>query len=158
MPGPVGGARFLVVVGLAMAVVAGTGCPSKAGNARDLAVSSDRRARAAVDDALRELKAGRLDDVLGRFCDRSEAGAVLARSLLEPVVARGDVAIRRVEPAWVATEPFFFVEVGTADGTWVHGFGVEVRSGCLERAVGAPEAATGSAAPTAGVDAGSLVE
>jgi hypothetical protein len=140
-----------VVVVLAGAGVGG-GCPSGAGDARDLAVASDTRARIVVDAALSELAAGRLDEVLGRFCDRSAPGLARARALLEPGVGRRDVVIRRVEPAWVGTEPFFYVEVGSVDGAFVHGLGVEVRTGCLERAVGAPDVA--NVVPAATVDAG----
>lgn len=148
-----------VVVALVGAGVGG-GCPSRAGDARDLAVSSDARARVVVETALAELGAGRLDDVLARFCDQSEPGLARARALLTPGVGRRDVVIRRVEPAWVGREPFFFVEVGSTDGAFVHGLGVEVRTGCLERAVGAPDvddaADQNDADAPAGADAGSL--
>jgi hypothetical protein len=147
-----------VVVALFGAGVGG-GCPSGAGDARDLAVSSDARARGVVESALVELAAGRMDDVLARFCDRSDAGLARARELLSPGTGRRDVVVRRVEPAWVGREPYFFVEVGSPDGAFVHGLGVEVRTGCLERAVGAPDVAVpaddGTDAKDA-ADAGSL--
>lgn len=148
--------RVAAVVVTLLGAGVGGGCPSRAGDARELAVFSDARARAVVDEALAALAADRLDDVLRRFCDQSDAGLARARALLVPGVGRGDVVIRRVEPAWVGTEPYFFVEVGSPDGVFVHGLGVEVRTGCLERAVGAPDVAAVEAGATGAPDAGSL--
>jgi hypothetical protein len=133
------------------------GCPSRSSDARELAVSSDARARVVVDGALTELAAGQLDTVLARFCDQSAAGLRRARALLSPGLGRRDVVIRRIEPAWVGRDPSFFVEIGSADGVFVHGLGVEVRTGCLERAVGAADIDAGVIGDaTAGADAGSL--
>lgn len=137
----------------------GGGCPSAASDARDLAVSSDARALAVVESALVELAAGRIDDVLARFCDRSEAGLARARELLSPGAGRRDLVVRRVEPSWVGREPYFFVEVGSPDDAFVHGLGVEVRTGCLERAVGAADVVVTADAGTDAIgaaDAGSL--
>ncbi len=147
-PRRVCGAVFVVLAVLAVQELAG--CNRGEGNAKDLAVSSDVEARAVIEDALRELAGGRIDVVLGRFCDQSEAGRALALELLEPaagkVGGRPDLVIVRSEPAWVGAEPFFYVEVGErpaagqgggAVAPWIHGFGVRVRDGCLDRAVGA---------------------
>lgn len=138
--------RIAAVVVVLLGAGVGSGCPSRVGDARDLAVSSDARARVVVNDAILALREGRLDVVLGRFCDRSDSGLDRARGVLLPAVGRSDVVIRRVEPAWVGTEPFFFVEIGTGDGAWEHGLGVQVKTGCLERAVGAPDARSGDSA------------
>ncbi len=107
------------------------------GDARDLAVASSTQARAVVDDALKDLAAGRLAGVLPLFCDQSPKGVARAQELVAPLVGRSDVVIRRVEPAWVGTEPFFYVEVADPSRSFRHGFGVRVRDGCLDRAVGA---------------------
>lgn len=132
-------ARAVVVVAAIVAVVVTVaGCPSRSGDAHDLAVWSDAEARRVVDEALGDLRAGHLEAVAARFCDQSDDGVQRARALLAPGVGKASLAIRRVEPAWVGKEPFFYVEVG--DGAeWVHGFGVHVRLGCLERAVGAAD-------------------
>jgi hypothetical protein len=151
-------ARAAVVVVALLGAGVCSGCPSQAGDARDLAVSSDARARVVVDEALAALRGGRLDEVLGRFCDQGEGGLARARAVLTPAVGRGDVVIRRVEPAWVGAEPFFYVEVGSPDGAFEHGLGVQVKTGCLERAVGAPEAAAETPDDDATpVDAGAAV-
>ena len=58
----------------------------------------------------------------------------------QATLGRSDLSVRRVEPAWVEREPYFFVEVQSADGAYAHGFAVRVRDGCLDRAVGASSA------------------
>ncbi|MDP2342436.1 MAG: hypothetical protein Q8O67_15880 [Deltaproteobacteria bacterium] len=126
--------RSAVVV-VALLVLAA--CKSGEGDARDLAVSSNSEARAAVDDALKGLAAGDVDGVLKRFCDQSPEGIARAQELVAPAIKRSDVGIRRIEAAWVGTEPFFYVEVADPSLSFVHGFGVRVRDGCLDRAVGA---------------------
>lgn len=138
-----------------MLVLAGVGCDTSSGKARDLAVSSGNEARAAVDDVLRSLQeargpdgAPRLDEAMvARFCDQSPAGIAQMRTLLTPL-SSGSPTVSRVEAAWVGEEPYFYVEVRGDDG-YQHGFGVRVRTGCLDRAVGAGEATprkTGAAA------------
>ena len=123
---------------LCIAVLVGaTGCARGFGDARDLAVSSDAAAQAVVSSTLAALARGDERPALDRFCDTSPAGRARARDVLAPALRRGDLAVLRVEPAWVGAEPFFFVEVGAADGSWRHGLGVRVRDGCLDRAVGA---------------------
>jgi hypothetical protein len=132
--------RSTVVVGVVVQVLAmasAAGCTRGTGDARELAVSSDAAARNVVDAALRDLAAGDVGAVLGHFCDQSSDGQQRTRELLAPVLRRGDLSIRRVEPAWVGAEPYFFVEVAAGDGGWQHGFGVRVRDGCVDRAVGA---------------------
>lgn len=129
------------------AVVAVSACTRNHGDARDLAISSDAAARAAVEAALVDLRRGNEDTVLARFCDRSDEGLARTRALLAPALLRTDLVVRRVEPAWVGAEPFFFVEVGVTDGSWRHGFGVRARDGCLDRAVGASAARPRSLAP-----------
>jgi len=118
-------------------VMAIAGCMRGSGDARDLAVASDDRARAVVDAALADLGRGDVAATLGRFCDVTDAGRQRASELLAPALRRRDLVVWRVEPAWVGAEPFFFVEVGSRDGGWRHGLGVRVRDGCLDRAVGA---------------------
>ena len=44
----------------------------------------------------------------------------------------------------------------SADGAFVHGLGVDVRTGCLERAVGATDITAADAGPPDDADAGSL--
>ena len=117
-----------------------TSCSRGNGDARELAVSSDAAARAAVNVVLRDLAAGDLPRVLSRFCDASDDGQRRTRDLLQPALRRGDLTVRRVEPAWVGAEPYFLVEVATGDGAWQHGLGVRVRDGCVDRAVGASRA------------------
>ena len=125
--------RVVVIVALSSL----GGCKSGEGDARDLAVSSDAEARAVIEDALRGLASGDVDGVLKRFCDQSAEGIARAQELVAPAKNRADVSIRRIEAAWVGTEPFFYVEVGDPSAAFVHGFGVRVRDGCLDRAVGA---------------------
>jgi len=149
-------ARAAAVVVALLGAGVGGGCPSRSSEARELAVSSDARARVVVDAALAELAAGQLDTVLARFCDQTGPGLTRARALLAPGLGRRDVVIRRVEPAWVGREPSFFVEIGSADGAFVHGLGVDVRTGCLERAVGATDITAADAGPPDDADAGSL--
>ncbi len=120
-----------------VSVVATTGCMRGSGDARDLAVASDARARAVVDAALADLGRGDLAATVGRFCDVTDEGRQRASELLAPALRHRDLVVWRVEPAWVGAEPFFFVEVGSRDGGWRHGLGVRVRDGCLDRAVGA---------------------
>ena len=113
------------------------GCSPTNGDARDLAVSSDKAARELVSQALVELANGDTDVVLKRFCDQSPKGIVDAQDLVTPAIRRSDVSVLRVEAAWVGPEPWFYVEVGAPSRSFVHGFGVRVRDGCLDRAVGA---------------------
>lgn len=117
------------------------GCNRGEGNAKDLAVSSDKEARAVVTDALKDLAGGDVDGVLAKFCDQSDEGRRLALEILNPAKGRADLVIARSEAAWKGAVPFFYVEVtGGKDGggvAYVHGFGVRVRDGCLDRAVGA---------------------
>lgn len=127
--------RVLRVLLLAVCVLGG--CNPGEGDARDLAVSSNLQARAAVDAALKELARSDVDAVLPRFCDQSLDGIARALDLIGPAIGRSDVVIRRVEAAWVGTEPFFYVEVADPSRSFLHGFGVRVRDGCLDRAVGA---------------------
>ena len=139
-----------VVVVFVVALFAG-GCPPRDGDAKDLAVWSSAEARRVVELSLRDLEHGDTDVVTARFCDGSADGMRRARQLLAPAHGRTGLRVRRVEPAWVGKEPFFYVEVGdhdvadTADG-WVHGLGVRVRYGCLDRAVGASNVTTNSGA------------
>jgi hypothetical protein len=116
---------------------AAASCTPAAGDARDLAVASDAQARAVVDDALAALARGDERGALARFCDQSDDGRARTHRVLVPALGRSDLSVRRVEPAWVEREPFFFVEVQSADGAYAHGFAVRVRDGCLDRAVGA---------------------
>lgn len=128
------------VVVVAVALLLGVSCSSTTGDAHDLAVWSDAEARRFVAEALADLRAGRLEAVVARFCDQGADGVDRARSLLRPGLGQASLAILRVEPAWVGKEPYFYVEVG--DGAaWTHGFGVSVRTGCLERAVGVADGA-----------------
>lgn len=113
------------------------GCAPTNGDARDLAVSSAFAARALVNEALRDLARGDVDDVLKNFCDQSPKGIVDASELVTPALGRSDVVVLRVEAAWVGPEPWFYVEVGAPSRSFAHGFGVRVRDGCLDRAVGA---------------------
>ena len=129
--------RFAAAAAAMPAVLAVVGCMRGTGDARELAVSSDAAARAAVDAALRDVASGDVSAAVARFCDQGADGQQRTRELLSPVLRRGDLSIRRVEPAWVGAEPYFFVEVKAADGGWQHGFGVRVRDGCVDRAVGA---------------------
>ncbi len=129
-------ARFFVCVVVAVTFVGG--CNRGEGNAKDLAVSSDKEARAVVDDALKDLGRGDVDGVLGRFCDQTAEGRTLALEILAPAKGRSDLRIARSEAAWKGAVPFFYVEVQAVSGSpYVHGFGVRVRDGCLDRAVGA---------------------
>jgi hypothetical protein len=129
--------RAVAVVVAAAVVVIGTGCTRGAGDARELAVSSDVAARAVVDAALRDVARGDAVAVLARFCDKTLDGQQRTRDVLQPVLRRGDLSIHRVEPAWVGAEPYFLVEVKAGGDSWQHGFGVRVRDGCLDRALGA---------------------
>jgi hypothetical protein len=122
---------------MAVVVTLGPGCTRGAGDARDLAAASDGQARAVVEDVLAAVVRGADAQALARFCDQSADARQRAHDLLAPARQRSGLAILRVEPAWVGAEPFFFVEVGDATGDWRHGFGVRVRDGCLDRAVGA---------------------
>ena len=124
-------------VSLSALCVLALGCNPGEGDARDLAVSSGTEARVVVDAALADLGRGDIDAVLPRFCDQSLDGIARALDLIAPALKRTDVSIRRVEAAWVGTEPFFYVEVADKKGDFLHGFGVRVRDGCLDRAVGA---------------------
>jgi hypothetical protein len=130
-------ARLVCALGF---TVAGAACTPAAGDARDLAVSSDQQARAVVDEALAALARGDERGALARFCDRSDEGRARTHAVLVPALGRSDLSVRRVEPAWVEREPYFFVEVQSADGAYAHGFAVRVRDGCLDRAVGASSA------------------
>ncbi len=133
-------ARPLATVVVGLAGVGGmSGCPSRAGDARDLAVAAEADAVVVVNHVLAHLAAGQVQPVLARLCDQSEADLARAQRLLAPALARRDLEIARVEPTWVGTDPFFFVEVKSRDGAFVHGFGVDVRTGCLDRAVGAAD-------------------
>jgi hypothetical protein len=127
--------RILVVAALVAA--SAIGCTRGAGDAHDLAVSSADAARDVVAVALRDVARGDITAVLSRFCDASTDGRERTRDVLQPILGRGDLTVNRVEPAWVGAEPYFFVEVKAEDGGWLHGFGVRVRDGCLDRAVGA---------------------
>jgi hypothetical protein len=130
--------RVVAVVAVAVvAVVGAAGCSRGAGDANDLAVAAEADARAVVDDALAVLARGDVDVVVGRFCDQSDSGRALALDIIGKAKGRSDVQIVRSEPAWKGAEPFFYVEVKSSDGAFVHGFGVRVRDGCLDRAVGA---------------------
>jgi hypothetical protein len=137
MPTP-GSCATVVVV--AVALLLGVSCSSTNSDAHDLTVWSDAEARRIVGEALVDLRAGHLEAVVARFCDQGDDGIARARAVLRPGVGQASLAIVRVEPAWVGKEPYFSVEVG--DGAaWTHGFGVSVRTGCLERAVGAADGA-----------------
>lgn len=128
------GSSILVVV----VVIFGAGCNRGQGNANDLAASSETDARAVVRRALETLKRGDVEGVLGTFCDQTPDGRALALEILRPAAGRKDLDIVRSEAAWKGAVPFFYVEVQSADGEgYVHGFGVRVRDGCLDRAVGA---------------------
>ena len=124
-------------------------CPSTKGDATELAVWSDKEARRVGDEVVADLGRGHLEVVVARFCDQSPDGLALARELLAPAVSRADLVVRRVEPAWVQKEPYFYVELGAGElsstTAWTHGLGVRVRDGCLERAVGARAAAAAPA-------------
>ncbi len=138
-------AVVVVVVVVVVALVCG-GCPPRDGDARDLAVWSNVEARRVVELSLKDLERGDRDDVVRRFCDVSPDGLRKASELLAPAEGRPGLRVRRVEPAWVGKEPFFYVEVGDrdvgdAEAGWVHGLGVRVRDGCLDRAVGASHTA-----------------
>jgi hypothetical protein len=133
-------ARPLAIVLVGLAGVGGlSGCPSRAGDARDLAVAAETDAVVVVNEVLVQLAAGQLQPVLARLCDQGQADLARAHRLLAPALSRADLEIARVEPTWVGTDPFFFVEVKSRDGAFVHGFGVDVRSGCLDRAGGATD-------------------
>jgi hypothetical protein len=141
-----------VVVGLAGA--AGTsGCPTRAGDARDLAVAAEADAVVVVNEVLRELAAGQLQPVLARVCDRSEADLARAQSVLSPALSRADLEVARVEPTWVGTDPFFFVEVKSRDGTFVRSVAIDVRTGCLARPVGGGDVEGSTDQDAAGHDA-----
>ena len=141
MSTPVSIASVVVVAGALLLL--GVSCSSTNGDAHDLAVWSDAEARRYVGEALDDLRAGHLEAVVARFCDQGADGIDRARALLRPGLGKASLAILRVEPAWVGKEPYFYVEVG--DGAaWTHGFGVSVRTGCLERAVGAADGADSS--------------
>jgi hypothetical protein len=141
----------VATIGAVVVAGAGLGCPSRSGDANDLAVSSDADARAVAEHLITDLKAGQLDVAVGRFCDQRPVARWLAEGLLRPALSQPTLHLRRVEPAWVGATPYFYVELGVhADGSadddnvdggidddgYVHGFGVDVRVGCLERAVG----------------------
>jgi hypothetical protein len=141
-----------VLVRLAFStLLLGAGCRQAGSEARDLAVSSSAAARASVDAAVVELKAGSEQAVLARFCDDDEDGRRRLLEILRPALGQRDLAITRVEPAWVGSEPWFFVELHAPASGFRHGFGVHVRQGCLTRAVGAARAAT-SSAPSGVID------
>lgn len=124
---------------MVVAVLCAFACNRGEGDANDLAVSSDEQARAVVDDAVAGLARGDVASVVSRFCDQSDDGRALATSILAPAAGRRDLRIVRSEPAWKDAVPFFYVEVQSGDvpPRYVHGFGVRVRDGCLDRAVGA---------------------
>jgi len=135
--------RAAVVV---LVALLGGGCPPRDGDAKDLVVWSNTEARRVVELSLKDLEGGDTDVVTARFCDVSADGVRRARQLLAPAAGRTGLRVRRVEPAWVGKEPFFYVEVGDHDvddaaAGWVHGLGVRVRDGCLDRAVGASNVA-----------------
>jgi len=133
------------VIGLGAFVAAGVvgvvgvvGCSSGDGDANDLAAASETEARAVVRSALEVLRQGDVEGVLRTFCDQTPEGRALALEILRPAAGRKDLDIVRSEAAWKGNVPFFYVEVQSADGQgYVHGFGVRVRDGCLDRAVGA---------------------
>lgn len=115
-------------------------CNGGEGDANDLAASSEVAARDVVNAALVALAAGDVEGVVARFCDQSDEGRALAREIVTPASGKRDLAIVRSEAAWKGAVPFFYVEVaerGAGAHGFVHGFGVRVRDGCLDRAVGA---------------------
>ncbi|HEY1099533.1 MAG TPA: hypothetical protein VGF99_11425 [Myxococcota bacterium] len=131
-------AAACVVFGLLAA-----GCPPQDGDAKDLAVWSAAEARRAIEKSLVDLEKGDLDSVLRRFCDDGPDGRRRTEALLRIAVGK-HLEVRTVEPAWVGKEPYFYVEVGfgaAAGDAVFHGFGVRVRDGCLDRAVGASDIA-----------------
>lgn len=101
-----------------------------------LAVPDGAAARAIVEGVLARVEKGDLDGALTTICDTSAIGHARARAIFETARARRGLRVSRVEPTWVGSEPFFFVEAADGD-SWRHGFGVRVRDGCLDRAVGA---------------------
>ncbi len=124
-------------------VVCGTGCPPHDGDAKDLAVWSTSEARKLIENSLADLERGDVDVVVARFCDVSADGLRRARAVVGPAAGKTGLRVRRIEPAWVGKEPFFYVEVGEHDvglgDGWVHGLAVRVRDGCIDRAVGASD-------------------
>ena len=139
--------RFCAAVIVSGIVVFGAGCPPQDGDAKDLAVWSGSEAKKVVEHSLADLERGDVDVVVSRFCDVSADGLRRARAIVGPAAGKAGLRVRRVEPAWVGKEPFFYVEVGdhdvgSAEGGWVHGLAVRVRDGCIDRAVGASDFAT----------------
>ena len=140
------GGLVVVVAAVAAVVVGSAGCPSRAGDANDLAVASDADARAVARRLIADLEAGDGDVVGARFCDQHPDARARADAIVAPALSVKTLEVRRVEPAWRGATPYFYVEIGDSiaqEGAWVHGFGVDVRTGCLERAVGEADVGEG---------------
>jgi hypothetical protein len=141
-----GGMRAVVVMSCVLTLLVGAvGCTKSNPPAPAFVIGSEKDARALVDTFLQGYVRLDVNATLERLCERDPdsqgtAAAFIARSQAPGSPFRVDsYVVSAVEPAWVGSEPYFFVDVRfprPSGSVTPHRLFVRAREGCIERFLG----------------------